>query len=117
MVFQSYALYSHMSVRNKIAFPLRMVKMNAAEQERRVAATAAVLDLTHYDDHKPAQLSGGQRQRVAIGRAIVPEPKAFLFDEPLSNRDAALRVGMRVEIAELHLRLNTTMIYVSHDQV
>ncbi len=117
MVFQSYALYPHMSVRKNIAFPLRMAKLDKAEQDRRVAQAAEVLNLTDYLDRRPAQLSGGQRQRVAIGRAIVREPAAFLFDEPLSNLDAALRVGMRLEISELHERLKTTMIYVTHDQV
>ena len=117
MVFQSYALYPHMTVRKNISFPLRMAKMDKAEQERRVEQAAAVLNLTDYLDRRPGQLSGGQRQRVAIGRAIVREPSAFLFDEPLSNLDAALRVGMRLEISELHERLKTTMIYVTHDQV
>ncbi len=117
MVFQSYALYPHMSVRKNIGFPLRMAKMERAEIDRRVNAAAAVLNLTDYLDRRPGQLSGGQRQRVAIGRAIVREPAAFLFDEPLSNLDAALRVGMRLEISELHKRLKTTMIYVTHDQV
>jgi multiple sugar transport system ATP-binding protein len=117
MVFQSYALYPHMTVRANIAFPLRMAGMDKAEQERRVAGAAEVLNLTAYLDRRPGQLSGGQRQRVAIGRAIVREPAAFLFDEPLSNLDAALRVGMRLEISELHERLKTTMIYVTHDQV
>ncbi|MCB9993600.1 MAG: ABC transporter ATP-binding protein [Hyphomicrobiaceae bacterium] len=117
MVFQSYALYPHMSVRNNIAFPLRMAKLDKAEQDRRVSDAARVLNLTDYLDRRPGQLSGGQRQRVAIGRAIVREPAAFLFDEPLSNLDAALRVGMRLEISELHKRLKTTMIYVTHDQV
>ncbi|MHA7888058.1 ABC transporter ATP-binding protein [Roseicyclus sp.] len=117
MVFQSYALYPHMSVRKNIAFPLRMAGLDRAEQDRRVAAAAEVLNLTDYLDRRPGQLSGGQRQRVAIGRAIVREPAAFLFDEPLSNLDAALRVGMRLEISELHKRLKTTMIYVTHDQV
>jgi multiple sugar transport system ATP-binding protein len=117
MVFQSYALYPHMSVRKNIAFPLRMAKMDAAEQDRRVKAAAEVLNLTDYLDRRPGQLSGGQRQRVAIGRANVREPAAFLFDEPLSNLDAALRVGMRLEISELHKRLKTTMVYVTHDQV
>ncbi|MEM1289098.1 MAG: ABC transporter ATP-binding protein [Pseudomonadota bacterium] len=117
MVFQSYALYPHMSVRKNIAFPLRMAKMDQAEQTRRVEQAAAVLNLTDYLDRRPAALSGGQRQRVAIGRAIVREPSAFLFDEPLSNLDAALRVGMRLEISEMHERLKTTMIYVTHDQV
>ncbi|WP_343116155.1 ABC transporter ATP-binding protein [Ostreiculturibacter nitratireducens] len=117
MVFQSYALYPHMSVRKNISFPLRMAGMDKAEQDRRVEEAARVLNLTDYLDRRPGQLSGGQRQRVAIGRAIVREPAAFLFDEPLSNLDAALRVGMRLEISELHKRLNTTMIYVTHDQV
>jgi multiple sugar transport system ATP-binding protein len=117
MVFQSYALYPHMSVRKNIAFPLRMAKIDKAEQDRRVEQAAAVLNLTDYLDRRPAALSGGQRQRVAIGRAIVREPSAFLFDEPLSNLDAALRVGMRLEISEMHKRLDTTMIYVTHDQV
>ena len=117
MVFQSYALYPHMSVRKNIAFPMRMAGVPKAEQERRIADAARVLNLTDYLDRRPGQLSGGQRQRVAIGRAIVREPAAFLFDEPLSNLDAALRVGMRLEISELHARLGTTMIYVTHDQV
>ncbi len=117
MVFQSYALYPHMSVRKNIAFPLRMAKLDKAEIDRRVEGAASVLNLTDYLDRRPGQLSGGQRQRVAIGRAIVREPAAFLFDEPLSNLDAALRVGMRLEISELHGRLATTMIYVTHDQV
>ncbi len=117
MVFQSYALYPHMSVRKNIAFPMRMANIPADEQERRIEAAAKALNLTDYLDRRPGQLSGGQRQRVAIGRAIVREPAAFLFDEPLSNLDAALRVGMRLEISELHERLQTTMIYVTHDQV
>lgn len=117
MVFQSYALYPHMTVRKNIAFPLQMAKMDPAEIARRVDNAASVLNLTEYLDRRPAQLSGGQRQRVAIGRAIVREPSAFLFDEPLSNLDAELRVGMRLEISELHDRLQTTMIYVTHDQV
>ena len=117
MVFQSYALYPHMTVRKNIAFPLRMAGMDKAEQDRRVEQAADVLNLTDYLDRRPGQLSGGQRQRVAIGRAIVREPSAFLFDEPLSNLDAALRVGMRLEISEMHNRLKTTMIYVTHDQV
>ena len=117
MVFQSYALYPHMSVRKNIAFPLRMAKLDQAEIDKRVSNAAEVLNLTDYLDRRPGQLSGGQRQRVAIGRAIVREPAAFLFDEPLSNLDAALRVGMRLEISELHKRLKTTMIYVTHDQV
>jgi multiple sugar transport system ATP-binding protein len=117
MVFQSYALYPHMSVKKNIMFPLKMAGMDAAEAEAKVANAAKILNLTNYLDRKPGQLSGGQRQRVAIGRAIVREPKAFLFDEPLSNLDAALRVNMRQEISELHQTLKTTMIYVTHDQV
>ena len=117
MVFQSYALYPHMSVRKNIAFPMKMAGIDKAEQDRRIEAAAKALNLSDYLDRRPGQLSGGQRQRVAIGRAIVREPAAFLFDEPLSNLDAALRVGMRLEISELHERLKTTMIYVTHDQV
>ena len=117
MVFQSYALYPHMSVRGNIAFALKMAGEKADVIEQKVSKAAATLNLTDYLDRKPRQLSGGQRQRVAIGRAIVREPKAFLFDEPLSNLDAALRVQMRVEIGELHNDLKTTMIYVTHDQV
>jgi len=117
MVFQSYALYPHMSVKKNILFPLKMAGMDPAEAEKRVTAAASVLNLTDYLDRKPGQLSGGQRQRVAIGRAIVREPAAFLFDEPLSNLDASLRVNMRQEISELHQSLKTTMIYVTHDQV
>jgi multiple sugar transport system ATP-binding protein len=117
MVFQSYALYPHMTVRKNIAFPMRMAGVPIAEQNTRIEAAAKALNLTDYLDRKPGQLSGGQRQRVAIGRAIVRDPKAFLFDEPLSNLDAALRVGMRLEISEMHKRMGTTMIYVTHDQV
>ncbi len=117
MVFQSYALYPHMTVRKNIAFPMRMAKLSREEQNRRIDSAAKALNLTDYLDRRPGQLSGGQRQRVAIGRAIVREPSAFLFDEPLSNLDAALRVSMRIELAELHKRLGTTMIYVTHDQV
>ncbi|MBO4168520.1 ABC transporter ATP-binding protein [Cereibacter azotoformans] len=117
MVFQSYALYPHMTVRKNIAFPLKMAKMEQSEIDRRVENAARILNLTSYIDRRPGQLSGGQRQRVAIGRAIVREPAAFLFDEPLSNLDAALRVNMRLEITELHQSLQTTMIYVTHDQV
>jgi multiple sugar transport system ATP-binding protein len=117
MVFQSYALYPHMSVRKNIAFPLKMAGLSPEDQARKVEAAAKVLNLTAYLDRRPGQLSGGQRQRVAIGRAIVREPAAFLFDEPLSNLDAALRVSMRQEISELHQTLKTTMIYVTHDQV
>src|SRR5690606_10444344 len=114
---QSYALYPHMSVRNNIAFPLRMARLDKAVQNRRVEDAARIPNLSGYLDRRPGQLSGGQRQRVAIGRAIVREPAACLFDEPLSNLDAALRVGMRLEISDLHKRLKTTMIYVTHDQV
>ena len=117
MVFQSYALYPHMSVRKNIAFPLKMAGFNKEDIDQRVEAAAKVLNLTDYLDRRPGQLSGGQRQRVAIGRAIVREPAAFLFDEPLSNLDAALRGNMRLEITELHQKLKTTMIYVTHDQV
>ncbi|MFN0194741.1 MAG: ABC transporter ATP-binding protein [Aestuariivirga sp.] len=117
MVFQSYALYPHMSVRNNIAFGLKMANMPKAEIDEKVAKAAATLNLTDYLDRKPRQLSGGQRQRVAIGRAIVRQPEAFLFDEPLSNLDAALRVNMRVFIMQLHKDLGSTMIYVTHDQV
>jgi multiple sugar transport system ATP-binding protein len=117
MVFQSYALYPHMSVYKNIAFPLKMAGSEPAAIDRKVRAAAQTLNLTEYLNYKPGQLSGGQRQRVAIGRAIVREPKAFLFDEPLSNLDAALRVNMRLEITELHQSLKTTMIYVTHDQV
>ncbi len=117
MVFQSYALYPHMSVRNNIAFGLKMAGQAPDVIKQKVEKAAATLNLTTYLDRKPRQLSGGQRQRVAIGRAIVREPKAFLFDEPLSNLDAALRVQMRLEITQLHQALATTMIYVTHDQV
>jgi len=117
MVFQSYALYPHMTVRDNIAFPLRMAKASKEEIDKKVEYAARTLNLTSYLDRRPRALSGGQRQRVAIGRAIVREPKAFLFDEPLSNLDAALRVNMRLEITELHQQLKTTMIYVTHDQV
>jgi len=117
MVFQSYALYPHMSVRKNIAFPLKMAGLDQAEIDRKVDAAANVLNLGDYIHRRPGQLSGGQRQRVAIGRAIVREPKAFLFDEPLSNLDAALRVNMRLEISELHHNLKTTMVYVTHDQI
>lgn len=117
MVFQSYALYPHMSVAKNIAFPLKMAKKPKNIIEEKVKNAAEILNLTAYLDRKPGQLSGGQRQRVAIGRAIVREPEAFLFDEPLSNLDAALRVNMRLEISELHNKLKTTMVYVTHDQV
>jgi len=117
MVFQSYALYPHMTVKNNIAFGLKMAGESKEIVNQKVAKAAQILNLTPYLDRKPRQLSGGQRQRVAIGRAIVREPKAFLFDEPLSNLDAALRVQMRLEIMQLHQSLGTTMIYVTHDQV
>ena len=117
MVFQSYALYPHMSVRNNIAFGLKMAGMPKDEIDAKVVKAAATLNLTEYLDRKPRMLSGGQRQRVAIGRAIVRQPKGFLFDEPLSNLDAALRVNMRVEIMQLHQDLGATMVYVTHDQV
>jgi multiple sugar transport system ATP-binding protein len=116
MVFQSYALYPHMSVRQNIAFPLTLAKMKKTEIAAKVEETAKILDLTGLLDRKPAQLSGGQRQRVAMGRAIVRQPKAFLMDEPLSNLDAKLRVQMRAEIARLQRRLGTTTVYVTHDQ-
>ncbi|BBZ55429.1 MULTISPECIES: ABC transporter ATP-binding protein [Mycolicibacterium] len=116
MVFQSYALYPHMTVRQNIAFPLTLAKMPKAEIAAKVEETAKILDLTALLDRKPAQLSGGQRQRVAMGRAIVRSPKAFLMDEPLSNLDAKLRVQMRTEIARLQARLGTTTVYVTHDQ-
>src|SRR4051794_23454431 len=117
MVFQNYALYPHMSVRQNMAFGLKMRRTPKAEIEKRVNETAAILSLETLLDRRPRELSGGQRQRVALGRAIVREPKVFLFDEPLSNLDAKLRVQMRAEIARLHLRLKTTIIYVTHDQV
>ena len=117
MVFQSYALYPHMTVYKNMAFGLKQAKTAPAEIERRVAAAAEILQITDYLDRSPRNLSGGQRQRVAIGRAIVRDPDVFLFDEPLSNLDAALRVQTRLEIARLHERLKTTMIYVTHDQV
>ena len=117
MVFQSYALYPHMSVRGNIGFGLKMAGEAPEVIRQKVEKAAGTLNLTQYLERKPRQLSGGQRQRVAIGRAIVREPKAFLFDEPLSNLDAALRVQMRLEITQLHQSLKTTMIYVTHDQV
>jgi multiple sugar transport system ATP-binding protein len=116
MVFQSYALYPHMTVRQNIAFPLTLAKMKKGEIAQKVEETAKTLDLTELLDRKPSQLSGGQRQRVAMGRAIVRHPKAFLMDEPLSNLDAKLRVQMRGEISRLQRRLGTTTIYVTHDQ-
>jgi len=117
MVFQTYALYPHMTVYKNMAFGLKQAKTDPAEIDRRVKAAAEILQITDYLDRSPRNLSGGQRQRVAIGRAIVRDPKVFLFDEPLSNLDAALRVQTRLEIARLHERLKTTMIYVTHDQV
>jgi len=115
-VFQSYALYPHMTVRENIAFGLKMRKVDKATIEQKVQEAAEILDLTEYLDRKPKQLSGGQRQRVALGRAIVRNPKVFLMDEPLSNLDAKLRVQMRSEIKKLHKKLQTTFIYVTHDQ-
>jgi ABC-type sugar transport system ATPase subunit len=117
MVFQSYALYPHLTVRENLAFGLKMRKTPKAEIDQRVAEAAAMLELEPLLERTPKQLSGGQRQRVAMGRAVVRRPKAFLFDEPLSNLDAALRGQMRVELMRLHQRLSATMIYVTHDQV
>jgi len=117
MVFQTYALYPHMTVYKNMAFGLKQVKTPKAEIDKRVRDAAEILQITDYLDRSPRNLSGGQRQRVAIGRAIVRHPEVFLFDEPLSNLDAALRVQTRLEIARLHERLETTMIYVTHDQV
>ncbi len=117
MVFQSYALYPHMSVFENMSFGLELAGMSKAQTDARVREAAEVLELGPLLDRLPKQLSGGQRQRVAIGRAIVRDPKVFLFDEPLSNLDAALRVQMRIEIAKLHERMGVTMIYVTHDQV
>jgi multiple sugar transport system ATP-binding protein len=117
MVFQHYALYPHMTIRDNMAFGLRNVGIAAGEIGSRVEAAAASLEIGHLLDRKPGQLSGGQRQRVAIARAIVKKPELFLFDEPLSNLDAALRVRTRLELAQLHQRLGTTMIFVTHDQV
>ncbi|MDR1446257.1 MAG: sn-glycerol-3-phosphate ABC transporter ATP-binding protein UgpC [Treponema sp.] len=117
MVFQNYALYPHMTVYDNMAFGLRIKKVPKDEIDRRVHEAARILDIEKFLDRKPKALSGGQRQRVAVGRAIVRNPKVFLFDEPLSNLDAKLRVQMRAELSGLHLRLNATMIYVTHDQV
>jgi multiple sugar transport system ATP-binding protein len=117
MVFQSYALYPHMTVKQNMSFGLENIGMAKNEIEARVLAAAETLEIGHLLDRKPQKLSGGQRQRVAIGRAIVKEPKAFLFDEPLSNLDAALRGRTRLELAQLHHRLGSTMIFVTHDQV
>src|ERR1041385_2584145 len=116
MVFQSYALYPHMTVKENMAFPLRLAKVDDATVEKKVNDAAGILDLTQHLDRKPSNLSGGQRQRVAMGRAIVREPVAFLMDEPLSNLDAKLRVQMRTTIARLQQRLETTTVYVTHDQ-
>ena len=117
LVFQSYALYPHMNVSENMSFSLRLAGVPKAERERKVLEAARILNLENYLDRKPKELSGGQRQRVAIGRAIVRNPKVFLFDEPLSNLDAALRVRMRLELTKLHRDLHATMIYVTHDQV
>ncbi|WP_428686975.1 ABC transporter ATP-binding protein [Roseibium sp.] len=117
MVFQSYALYPHLSVFENMAFSLRLAKRPRAEVDKKVREVAGILQLAEHLDKKPAQLSGGQRQRVAIGRAIVRAPEVFLFDEPLSNLDAELRVQMRLELARLHQALGATMIYVTHDQI
>ena len=116
MVFQSYALYPHMTVFDNMAFGLKLEKRSKEEIDERVQEAAKILQIEDYLTRKPKQLSGGQRQRVAIGRAITRKPQVFLFDEPLSNLDAALRVQMRVELAKLHDKLNATMIYVTHDQ-
>ena len=117
MVFQNYALYPHLTVRDNMGLGLKQAGAPAAEIDKRIAAASAMLSLEPYLKRRPAELSGGQRQRVAIGRAVVREPKLFLFDEPLSNLDAALRVNTRLEIAQLHRRLKATMVYVTHDQV
>ena len=117
MVFQSYAIFPHMTVRENVAFGLTIARASKAEKEAKVAEAARILQMEHLLDRRPSQLSGGQRQRVAIGRAIVRQPQVFLFDEPLSNLDAALRMDMRMEIGKLHKDLGATMIYVTHDQV
>ncbi len=117
MVFQNYAIYPHMSVRQNIGFGLYTAKLSQADKDKRIDETAQILGLTDYLARRPAALSGGQRQRVAIGRAMVRNPSAFLFDEPLSNLDAQLRTQMRIEIKRLHQRLGTTIVYVTHDQV
>ncbi|WP_137931305.1 ABC transporter ATP-binding protein [Mesorhizobium comanense] len=117
MVFQTYALYPHLTVKNNMGLGLKQAGTPAAEIDRRIGIASSMLSLEPYLERRPAELSGGQRQRVAIGRAVVREPKLFLFDEPLSNLDAALRVNTRLEIAQLHRRLKATMIYVTHDQV
>jgi multiple sugar transport system ATP-binding protein len=117
MVFQSYALYPHMSVRQNLAFGLENARMPRSEIDNRITEAARMLEISDYLERRPGQLSGGQRQRVAIGRAIVRNPTAFLLDEPLSNLDAELRISMRAELSALHARLKTTMIYVTHDQI
>ena len=117
MVFQSYAIFPHMTVRENVAFGLTIAGASKAEKDAKVAEAARILQMEHLLDRRPSQLSGGQRQRVAIGRAIVRKPKVFLFDEPLSNLDAALRMDMRMEIGKLHQQLGATMVYVTHDQV
>ena len=117
MVFQSYAIFPHMTVRENVAFGLTIAGASKDEKEAKVAEAARILQMEHLLDRRPSQLSGGQRQRVAIGRAIVRKPKVFLFDEPLSNLDAALRMDMRMEIGKLHQQLGATMVYVTHDQV
>ncbi|MDB5552611.1 MAG: sugar transporter ATP-binding protein [Rhizobium sp.] len=117
MVFQSYALYPHMTVEENMAFALKLKGMSRAEQEQRIARAAEILGLTPYLERRPKELSGGQRQRVAMGRAMVRNPAVFLFDEPLSNLDAKLRVAMRSEIKQNHARLKTTTVYVTHDQI
>ena len=116
MVFQNYALYPHMTVRENMGFALKLAGTDKAEHERKVEEAADILDLKQHLDRRPANLSGGQRQRVAMGRAIVRDPKAFLLDEPLSNLDAKLRVQMRTQLAQLQSRLATTTVYVTHDQ-
>ena len=117
MVFQNYALYAHMSVRKNMAFSMRLKKADKKTIEEKVAWASSILGLDDYLDRLPKELSGGQRQRVAMGRAIVRDPDVFLFDEPLSNLDAKLRVQMRTEIKDLHQRLKTTTVYVTHDQI
>src|ERR671919_36578 len=116
MVFQNYALYPHMTVRDNMSFPLKLAKVPQAEIDKKVAEAAKILDLEPHLDRRPANLSGGQRQRVAMGRAIVRDPKAFLMDEPLSNLDAKLRVQMRTEVSRIQSDLGTTTVYVTHDQ-
>src|SRR5688572_20358024 len=116
MVFQSYALYPHMTVRDNMGFALKLAKVDSGEIDRKVTEAARILDLEQHLDRKPANLSGGQRQRVAMGRAIVRDPKAYLMDEPLSNLDAKLRVQMRTEVSRIQNRTNTTTVYVTHDQ-